>query len=111
MPARYSAAMIDRRHFIALAAIPVAGLGAHSSQATGMSRVTAYAFMFKGLDGDHILLSSYAGHPLLVVPFDHRERGAFEVRGEALFGQSQLSGGFGVVTDRGRERKGRIGHA
>ncbi len=67
MPARYSAAMIDRRHFIALAAIPLAGLGAHTSQATGMSRVTAYAFMFKGLDGDDILLSSYAGHPLLVV--------------------------------------------
>ena len=32
-----------------------------------MSRVTAYAFTFKGLDGDDILLSSYAGHPLLVV--------------------------------------------
>lgn len=59
--------MIDRRHFIALAAIPLAGLGAHTSQATGMSRVTAYAFTFKGLDGDDILLSSYAGRPLLVV--------------------------------------------
>ena len=67
MPARYSAAMIDRRHFIALAAIPLAGLGAHTSQATGMSRVTAYAFTFKGIDGDDILLASYAGHPLLVV--------------------------------------------
>src|SRR4029079_15290326 len=67
MPARYSAAMIDRRQFIALAAIPLAGLGAHTSQATGISRVTAYAFMFKGLDGDDILLSSYAGPPLLVV--------------------------------------------
>ena len=32
-----------------------------------MSRVTAYAFTFKGLDGDEILLSSYAGRPLLVV--------------------------------------------
>jgi len=32
-----------------------------------MSRVTAYAFTFKGLDGGEILLSSYAGHPLLVV--------------------------------------------
>jgi glutathione peroxidase len=67
VPARYSAGMIDRRHFIALAAIPLAGLGAHTSQATGMSRVTAYAFTFKGLDGDDILLSSYAGRPLLVV--------------------------------------------
>ena len=35
--------------------------------ATSMSRVTAYAFTFKGLDGDEILLSSYAGHLLLVV--------------------------------------------
>ncbi len=31
------------------------------------SRVTAYAFTFKGLDGNEILLSSYAGHPILVV--------------------------------------------
>ena len=59
--------MIDRRHFIALATIPLTGLGSRISQAAGMSRVTAYAFMFKGLDGDDILLSSYAGHPLLVV--------------------------------------------
>jgi glutathione peroxidase len=67
MPARYSAGMIDRRHFIALAAVSLTGFGARTSQATGMSRVTAYAFTFKGLDGDDILLSSYAGHPLLVV--------------------------------------------
>ena len=32
-----------------------------------MSGVNAYAFTFKGLDGGEILLSSYAGHPLLVV--------------------------------------------
>lgn len=32
-----------------------------------MTRVIAYAFTFKGLDGDEILLSSYAGHPLLAV--------------------------------------------
>ena len=32
-----------------------------------MSRITAYAFTFKGLDGGEILLSSYAGHPILVV--------------------------------------------
>jgi glutathione peroxidase len=67
MSARYTANMIDRRHFIALATIPLTGLGARISQAAGLSRVTAYAFMFKGLDGDDILLSSYAGHPLLVV--------------------------------------------
>ena len=67
MPARYSAGMINRRHFIVLAAIPLIGLGNHLAQAAGMSRMTAYAFTFKGLDGDDIPLSSYAGHPLLVV--------------------------------------------
>ena len=65
--ARYTAGMIDRRHFISLAVLPLSGLGARTSQAAGMSRVTAYAFTFKGLDGDDILLSSYAGHPLLVI--------------------------------------------
>jgi glutathione peroxidase len=59
--------MINRRHFIVLAAIPLTGLGTHLTQAAGMSRMTAYAFAFKGLDGDDIPLSSYAGHPLLVV--------------------------------------------
>jgi glutathione peroxidase len=67
MPARYSAGMIDRRHFIALAPIPFTAFDVRISHAAGMSRMTAYAFTFKGLDGDDILLSSYAGHPLLVV--------------------------------------------
>jgi len=31
------------------------------------SRVTAYAFTFKGLDGGEILLSAYAGQPILIV--------------------------------------------
>lgn len=59
--------MIDRRHFVLLGTISLLGLGPRTAGATGMSRVTAYAFMFKGLDGGEILLSSYAGHPLLVV--------------------------------------------
>ncbi|MFY9686288.1 MAG: glutathione peroxidase, partial [Pseudolabrys sp.] len=59
--------MINRRHFIVLATLPLTGLGGGIAHAAGMSRVTAYAFTFKGLDGDEILLSSYAGHPLLVV--------------------------------------------
>jgi glutathione peroxidase len=59
--------MIDRRLFLAVAAIPLAGLNGGAAHAAGMSRVTAYAFSFKGLDGNEILLSSYAGHPLLVV--------------------------------------------
>jgi glutathione peroxidase len=61
--------MIDRRHLLSLAAATLASAVARSSQAasTGMSRVTAYAFTFSGLDGGEILLSSHAGHPILVV--------------------------------------------
>src|SRR5262252_4584357 len=59
--------MIDRRHILALGAAALTGLNPRAALATSMSRVTAYAFTFKGLDGDDILLSSYAGHPLLVV--------------------------------------------
>ncbi|HZP69046.1 MAG TPA: glutathione peroxidase [Pseudolabrys sp.] len=59
--------MIDRRRFCLLAAIPLTGLGPRVAHAASMSRVTAYAFTFKGLDNDDISLSSYAGHPLLVV--------------------------------------------
>ena len=59
--------MIDRRHVLLLGAAALAGLNPRAAQATSMSRVTAYAFTFKGLDGDEILLSSYAGHPVLVV--------------------------------------------
>jgi len=65
--AGYSAIMICRRNFLLFGAVVLAGLGPSSAGATGMSRVTAYAFSFKGLDGGEILLASYAGHPLLVV--------------------------------------------
>jgi glutathione peroxidase len=57
--------MIDRRHLLLEAA--VAGLTPYRAQAATMSHVTAYAFTFKGLDGGELLLSSYAGHPILVV--------------------------------------------
>ena len=57
--------MIDRRHLVLGAAF--VGLASRRAQAAAMSRVTAYAFTFKGLDGTEILLSSYAGHPILVV--------------------------------------------
>jgi glutathione peroxidase len=57
--------MIDRRNLMLLGAFVVAA--PRLSRAQTMSRVTAYAFMFKGLDGGEILLSSYAGHPILIV--------------------------------------------
>jgi glutathione peroxidase len=61
-------AMIDRRRILALGALTFPALSPRLAGATAMSsRVTAYAFTFKGLDGGEILLSSYAGHPILIV--------------------------------------------
>lgn len=57
--------MIDRRHWLMGAAL--AAMAPRLTQAATMSRVTAYAFRFKGLDGNDILLASYASHPILVV--------------------------------------------
>jgi glutathione peroxidase len=62
--------MIDRRHWLLGAAL--AALAPRLAQATDMttamsSRITAYAFTFKSLDGSYISLASYAGHPILVV--------------------------------------------
>lgn len=59
--------MIDRRYFLVLGAMSLANPRLQTAFGNEMSRVTAYAFTFKGLDGDEVLLSSYAGHPLLVV--------------------------------------------
>ena len=56
---------INRRYLLCLAAPAV--FAPNWVQATNMSRITAYAFTFKGLDGSEIPLSSYAGHPILVV--------------------------------------------
>jgi len=60
--------MIDRRHFVAIAgATSFAVLAPRLSHAAAMSRITAYAFTFRGLDGGEILLAAFAGHPILVV--------------------------------------------
>ena len=57
--------MIDRRQVLALFAVGIATpAGAATS---GMSRMTAYAFSFAGLDGADIKLADYAGKPILVV--------------------------------------------
>lgn len=59
--------MIDRRSLLLYGAAALAGARPALAQGPGMSRVTAYAFTFKGLDGGEILLSSFAGKPILVV--------------------------------------------
>ncbi len=42
-------------------------LAPSASSAQNMSRITAYAFSFKGLDGKDIRLADYAGKPILIV--------------------------------------------
>ena len=60
--------MIDRRTLLtSFATGTLVAWGARHARAAAMSHVTAYAFTFRGLDGGEILLSSYAGHPILVV--------------------------------------------
>jgi glutathione peroxidase len=63
--------MIDRRFFLQnillSGAASAAAFEPCFAQAPTMSRITAYAFTFKGLDGGEILLASYAGRPFLVV--------------------------------------------
>jgi glutathione peroxidase len=55
----------DRRHFFTLIAGALAAPGL--AQAQSMSRITAYAFSFAGLDGGDIKLADFAGKPILVV--------------------------------------------
>ena len=57
---------INRRKFIGQALAAVA-LSPAPAFATAMSRITAYAFSFKGLDGGAILLAEHSGKPILVV--------------------------------------------
>jgi glutathione peroxidase len=64
----------NRRAVIALAVGAAAGIhstGSAQAQSAGtatqMSRVTAFAFAFKALDGGEIKLADFAGRPLLIV--------------------------------------------
>jgi len=61
--------MIDRRTILtaalAVAAGPLATRTARAQPA--MSRITAYAFSFRALDGGDISLAEYTGRPLLIV--------------------------------------------
>jgi glutathione peroxidase len=57
--------MIDRRHFLALLGCSL--VSPALAQAPAMSRPTAFAFSFTGLDGGSIRLVEHAGKPILVV--------------------------------------------
>jgi glutathione peroxidase len=59
--------MIDRRSLLVWSAGAFLGLAPRAGHAAIMSRISAYAFGFTGLDGGDIRLAAYAGHPILVV--------------------------------------------
>src|SRR5215472_14193192 len=62
--------MLDRRDLLMLAAGSLAASNPAApalAQAPAMSRITAYAFSFSGLDSGTIKLADYAGKPILVV--------------------------------------------
>lgn len=59
--------MLNRRTMLAVSGAALAGLTPRLAPAASMSRTTAYAFTFPALGGGDILLSSYAGRPILVV--------------------------------------------
>jgi len=56
---------LHRRHALALLACLIAAPAA--AQTPGVSRMTAFAFTFAGLDGTDIPLAAFAGKPILVV--------------------------------------------
>jgi glutathione peroxidase len=57
----------DRRQLLASMAGALAFPSLARAQSGGMSRVTAYAFSFAGLEGGDIRLAGYAGKPILIV--------------------------------------------
>jgi glutathione peroxidase len=60
--------LADRRAFLTgLFVAAIAAPGSASAQAPAMSRLTAYAFTFAGLDGGDIRLADYSGKPILIV--------------------------------------------
>ena len=57
--------LIGRRHLLALLGTSLASPA--FAQAPAMSRPTAYAFSFAGLDGGNLTLAANAGKPILIV--------------------------------------------
>jgi glutathione peroxidase len=60
-----AAGMIDRRHLLALFGSSL--WSPALAQVPAMSRPTAYAFSFTGLDGGRLALAEHAGKPILIV--------------------------------------------
>jgi glutathione peroxidase len=56
-----------RRSVLTLLASGLAAAGARAALAQNISRPTAYAFAFRGLDGKDIRLAMHAGKPILIV--------------------------------------------
>ena len=57
----------DRRQFLTTLAAAVAVPVSAHAQTPAMSKITAYAFSFSGLEGGDIRLSEFAGKPILIV--------------------------------------------
>src|SRR5215212_12177103 len=57
--------LFGRRHLLALLGTSLASPAI--AQAPAMSRPTAYAFSFAGLDGGNLTLAAHAGKPILIV--------------------------------------------
>ena len=58
---------MDRRNFILSVAAVSMPFAPSAIAAQGMSRATAFAFTFQGLDGNDIRLADHTGRPVLVV--------------------------------------------
>jgi glutathione peroxidase len=58
--------MLDRRHILGLLGSTLAAPAAFA-QAPAMSRPTAFAFSFAGLDGGTLRLADHAGKPIMIV--------------------------------------------
>jgi glutathione peroxidase len=59
--------MMDRRFFVTLLGAAATASGLPSFAHAQMSRISAYAFSFDGLNGSRINLADHAGRPILVV--------------------------------------------
>ena len=59
--------IVDRRQLLGVLAAVLAAPATAIAQSPAMTRITAYAFSFVGLDGGDIRLSDYTGKPILVV--------------------------------------------